>query len=127
MKKSYKHLTDSDFKNLKKLQEAGVSAYRAAGVSGRASQTVLTVYKSKTFAEYKQRVKDYNVVHKAKPAQTELASVVTIDEIVNQAREGGRVVLTNAKNFGGVLDIATFVSKMNKRGVAVAVFPESED
>lgn len=68
--KSWKHLTERDFKTMKTLQEAGLSISKTAAATGRSWGTVQTLYESDTFVEYRQRVS----ARKAKAEQSPVAT-----------------------------------------------------
>lgn len=59
-KKSFKHITDQDFKSIKALLESGVSVSVVAKATGRAYTTVRAIYKTSTVEEYKMYVSEYH-------------------------------------------------------------------
>lgn len=78
-KKNNKVFTEADFKQVKLLQEAKVSATKAALFVGRSSGTTSRVYRSKTYQEYRDLVTNQNakrtIVNQANIVQSSVPTV----------------------------------------------------
>ena len=90
-RKSYKSVSEREFKSIKGLQDAGVAKNTAAKATGRSWETISIMYKSDSFDDYKETVRKRGEHYKQAREQQEvkqeeqpaLQPVVTTNELAD--------------------------------------------
>ncbi len=115
----YTHVTEAEYKNIKFMQEKGITASKAAKIGSRNPATTYKVFKAGSYQEYKA-LSSYK---KSRTAEESLASVNTISECIRQAKTTGGLIITTHAAFIGFDDLFSFVKEASDNEVTVTFAP----
>ena len=106
--KGFKKLTETDYKLIKALHDAGVKPKQIADITGRSSGTIWTVSRSESLADYRLKVKKM-----AKPRQAQKAVVDPTYVPIEQPKldeEVAKLLISNAEALAKIQETVTFIA-----------------